>query len=62
MPSATRMLNSIASHHRIPGLAYLLGLGRQTSRKAHLKPEELSPHLQRDIGFMDGNSPCGRSR
>ncbi len=62
MPSATRMLNAVISHHPILGLAHFLGLGREVSRKAYMKPGDLPPHLQRDIGFMDGNRPSGRSR
>ncbi|CCV10129.1 conserved hypothetical protein [Mesorhizobium sp. STM 4661] len=29
-------------------------------RRARLDIRELSPHLQRDMGFLDGNDPCGR--
>jgi hypothetical protein len=29
-------------------------------RRAHLDIRELSPHLQRDLGFLDGNDPSGR--
>lgn len=39
------------------------GLARQAARKrAYLDVRELPPHLQRDMGFLDGNDPCGRRR
>ncbi|RWE40186.1 MAG: hypothetical protein EOS78_09330, partial [Mesorhizobium sp.] len=28
-----------------------------TRKKAHLDIRDLSPHLQRDLGFLDGNDP-----
>ncbi|MBZ9678641.1 hypothetical protein LB513_23110 [Mesorhizobium sp. ES1-1] len=31
-------------------------------RRAHLDIRDLSPHLLRDLGFLDGNDPCGRRR
>jgi len=31
-------------------------------RRAHLDIRDLSPHLQRDLGFLDGNDPLGRHR
>lgn len=34
------------------------GFGRR--RRAHLDVRELSPHLLRDLGLLDGNDPCGR--
>ncbi|MER9232697.1 hypothetical protein NKI56_11425 [Mesorhizobium sp. M0622] len=34
---------------------------RHAARKrAYLDVRELPPHLQRDMGFLDGNDPCGR--
>ncbi|MER9117084.1 hypothetical protein NKH93_10695 [Mesorhizobium sp. M0954] len=37
------------------------GLARHAARKrAYLDVRELPPHLQRDMGFLDGNDPCGR--
>jgi hypothetical protein len=29
-------------------------------KRAHLDIRDLSPHLQRDLGFLDGNDPFGR--
>ena len=29
-------------------------------RRRYVDVRELSPHLQRDMGFLDGNDPCGR--
>ena len=31
-------------------------------KKAHLDIRDLSPHLQRDLGFLDGNDPLGRHK
>jgi hypothetical protein len=31
-------------------------------RRAHLDVRDLSPHLLRDLGFLDGNDPSGRRR
>lgn len=31
-------------------------------RRAYLDVRELSEHLQRDMGFLDGNDPRGRSQ
>jgi len=36
------------------------GFARHAARKrAYLDVRELPPHLQRDMGFLDGNDPCG---
>jgi len=48
-----------------PGRSWLswLTLGfapKMTRRRAYLDVRELPPHLQRDMGFLDGNDPCGR--
>ena len=32
------------------------------ARPAYLHPDELSPHLLRDIGLIDGRMPGSRSR
>jgi uncharacterized protein YjiS (DUF1127 family) len=32
------------------------------SRKGHLDIRELSDHLRRDLGILDGNDPAGRHR
>jgi hypothetical protein len=32
----------------------------EPKRRPHLDVRELSPHLQRDLGFLDGNDPSGR--
>jgi hypothetical protein len=29
-------------------------------RRKYVDIRDLSPHLQRDMGFLDGNDPCGR--
>ncbi|MER9329357.1 MULTISPECIES: hypothetical protein [unclassified Mesorhizobium] len=29
-------------------------------KRAHLDIRDLSPHLLRDLGFLDGNDPFGR--
>jgi len=31
-------------------------------RRNHVDIRELSPHLQRDMGFLDGNDICGRHK
>jgi len=31
-------------------------------KKAHLDIRDLSPHLQRDLGLLDGNDPLGRHK
>ncbi|TPK94836.1 MULTISPECIES: hypothetical protein [unclassified Mesorhizobium] len=31
-------------------------------RRGYLDARELSEHLQRDMGFLDGNDPRGRSQ
>ncbi|TGQ38544.1 MULTISPECIES: hypothetical protein [unclassified Mesorhizobium] len=37
------------------------GFVRHAAKKrAYLDVRELPPHLQRDMGFLDGNDPCGR--
>ena len=28
-------------------------------RRGYVDVRDLSPHLQRDMGFLDGNDPCG---
>lgn len=30
------------------------------SRRRVLDARDLSDHLKRDVGFLDGNNPCGR--
>ena len=40
------------------GLAWRLA----KSRKGHLDVRELSVHLRRDLGILDGNDPSGRHR
>ncbi|WP_083918364.1 hypothetical protein [Mesorhizobium metallidurans] len=40
---------------------WMRGFARHTARKrAYLDIRELPPHLQRDMGFLDGNDPYGR--
>ena len=40
-----------------------LGFARKMARRqAHLDIRELPPHLQRDMGFLDGNDVCGRHK
>ena len=37
-----------------------LGFGqRMVRRRTYLDIRELPPHLQRDMGFLDGNDPWG---
>ncbi|ESX88648.1 hypothetical protein [Mesorhizobium sp. LSHC412B00] len=31
-------------------------------RRGYVDVRELSPHLQRDMGFLDGNDPSGRCK
>lgn len=31
-------------------------------KRGYVDVRELSPHLQRDMGFLDGNDPRGRSQ
>ena len=31
-------------------------------RRRYVDVRELSPHLQRDMGFLDGNDVCGRHK
>ena len=31
-------------------------------RRRYVDVRELSPHLQRDMGFLDGNDPSGRCK
>jgi hypothetical protein len=39
------------------------GFTRHAARKrAYLDIRELPAHLQRDMGFLDGNDPCGRRK
>ncbi|RWN31656.1 hypothetical protein [Mesorhizobium sp.] len=39
------------------------GLARHATRKrAYLDIRELPSHLQRDMGFLDGNDPYGRHK
>ena len=47
----------------VPGHGWFSRLARgfvrhATKRRAYIDIRELSPHLQRDIGFLDGNDPC----
>jgi hypothetical protein len=51
----------------VPGHGWLSrlarGFARHAARKrAYLDVRELPPHLQRDMGFLDGNDPCGRRK
>ncbi|MER8508244.1 hypothetical protein [Mesorhizobium sp. M0199] len=34
--------------------------GHAARKRGYLDVRELPPHLQRDMGFLDGNDPCGR--
>ncbi len=36
--------------------------GDAAKRRAYVDIRELSPHLQRDMGFLDGNDPHGRHK
>ncbi|MER8825287.1 hypothetical protein NKH73_01895 [Mesorhizobium sp. M0938] len=39
------------------------GFAQHAARKrAYLDVRELPPHLQRDMGFLDGNDPNGRRK
>lgn len=37
-----------------------LAFGWRTRARRVLDPRDLSDHLKRDIGVLDGNDPCGR--
>jgi hypothetical protein len=46
-----------------PGYSWFSWLARgfarhAARRRAYIDIRELSPHLQRDMGFLDGNDPC----
>lgn len=50
-----------------PARGWFLMLVRQFARfsgrrRTYLDVRELSEHLQRDMGFLDGNDPHGRSQ
>lgn len=59
--SATSHLMLTFSHSRwMSWLADSFGRNRPPAGKQFLRVGDLSPHLQRDLGFLDGNDPCGR--
>lgn len=37
-------------------------LDERLARPRYFHPDELSPHLRRDVGLMDGYTPDSRSR
>ncbi len=41
-------------------LGAMIGRPKLTARRRLLDARYLSDHLKRDIGFLDGNDPCGR--
>lgn len=36
--------------------------GRHRTRRGELDPRELSDHIKRDMGFLDGKEPAGTIR
>ncbi|MBR2690569.1 MAG: hypothetical protein IKE42_22180 [Aquamicrobium sp.] len=56
MTTTQHLMFSVSGHHWLSWLTD--GFGRR--KKAHLDVRELSPHLRRDLGLLDGNDPCGR--
>ncbi|AZO10247.1 MULTISPECIES: hypothetical protein [unclassified Mesorhizobium] len=51
----------------IPANGWFSALTREFSRfsrrrRGYIDVRELSPHLQRDMGFLDGNDPLGRHK
>ncbi|PLP58458.1 hypothetical protein CYK37_16335 [Mesorhizobium loti] len=56
MTTSQQMTLSFSSHRWLSWLAD--GFGRR--RGVQLDVRELSPHLRRDLGLLDGNDPCGR--
>ncbi len=41
-------------------LGAMLGWPKRRARKRLLDARDLSDHLKRDVGFLDGNDPSGR--
>jgi hypothetical protein len=61
MTMAQQKCTSTPDHRWISWLTD--GFGWFSIRKrAHLDIRDLSPHLQRDLGFLDGNDPDGRHK
>ena len=51
--------------HSTPARSWFSALANEFSllvrrRRGYVDVRELSPHLQRDMGFLDGNDPSGR--
>ncbi len=60
MAHATRTLDRIDSPSWNSWLAVFLARPGRRARRPRLDPRELSGHLKRDMGFLDGNDPLGR--
>jgi hypothetical protein len=59
----TRERLATTSHWNwIPLLALRALWGEGGPRHRHLDVASLSEHLQRDMGFLDGNEPSGKHR
>lgn len=54
-PSAPRLLHALRTVRHGLWNAFLAPRGRA----ARLDPRELSDHLKRDLGLLDGNGPAG---
>ena len=53
--------------HSTPAQSWFSLLAREFSvlvsrKRGYVDVRDLSPHLQRDMGFLDGNDVCGRHK
>jgi hypothetical protein len=53
--------------HSTPAQSWFSVLAHEFSllvrrRRGYVDVRDLSPHLQRDMGFLDGNDVCGRHK
>jgi len=53
--------------HPTPAQSWFSLLAREFSvlvsrKRGYVDVRDLSPHLQRDMGFLDGNDVCGRHK
>ena len=61
MNTTQTLMSSLSNQRWLSWLADGFGWKRPP-RKTLLHVRELPPHLQRDLGILDGNDPCGRRR